>query len=167
MGATRAVADDHLAELLPARENLQNQRPQRCEPDGPGDEQNIVTRDLVHRPGSAERAADSDDGAPLEVLHRARHRTHGADCVDKLPLVAAVAADADRHLANAECCEHVELTGTARAGIAVARGEFPGEDPSHLPLDLDNAERPRRVNVLARNRGHAGGQCDQRRIGHG
>ncbi len=60
---------------------------------------------LTERPAHAEHVARRQPG------QRLGHLADGADRVDQPPGLGRVAADADRHLADAEGVEHVELPG--------------------------------------------------------
>ena len=80
---------------------------------------------------------------PTQPLQHVRHRADGADRVHQ-PAPVGLAADADRHLADARQVEHVELAGRVRQWrTVVGRLQLPGEDVAQLAAHAGDAERAR------------------------
>jgi hypothetical protein len=65
-------------------------------------------------PTGAEGAANADRIADSELGESARYRADGADGVDQRGRFGRIAAQGDRHLAQAETIEHIELSRTSR-----------------------------------------------------
>ena len=129
----RAIEDDEPAVALAVGAGSVDRRAQRREADAAGDDHHVRCLPPL-RP--ARRCRTGRGRRPicpgLQLAQRAGDRADVADGVDQPLRGGRVAADADRHLADAEHVEHVELAGRERerrrsAGVGELQGEGVGE----------------------------------------
>ena len=105
-----AAEDCHAPVVRAVREHMENCRPERCDAEPAGDDEQIAPLHLLEGPPRAVRPAHPELVAFAERFHGARHRPDGAHRMDETCGLGRVAADGDGHLACAVDVEHVELT---------------------------------------------------------
>ena len=142
------------------RENVHQGRAQRCQPDPPGDEDDVHPHAVVeHVPTRAVGSSHVEQLARLRVHEGMGHAADVTYGVLQHGGRTRVAADRDRHLADAEQAEHRVLAGLERQRDAVVRLELQGHGVVGLMTVGEHPERPRlhRVDQRRPTRGAGGG----------
>ena len=103
-------------------------RPQGRQPQAAGDNQDVLARHPVHRPGDPEGTPHSQHLSPLQAADGPGDVPHVPDGVHQGFGAGRIAADGDGHLAGPEGIEHVEL---ARGKGKVRRARRPGSGPGY------------------------------------
>ena len=139
----RAVEQHDPPVAVPVREQVVEGGPHRRHPDAAGHDHHIAALGLGHRPVRPVGPAYADLLARLPRAQRVRDRAHVADRVPDRAGRFGIAADRDRHLADPEGVQHVELArleGERAAGrLKLQRDRvvrFPprGGHPPRLPV---------------------------------
>ncbi len=151
----RAVAHNDFSEIRAPVQHLVDQPAQRRQADRTGNENQVGADNFVDRPGPSERAANADDGANPQLLHRIGHRPDGADRVHQRIGFPAIAADRDRDFPNPELIHHVELARPVMKRLPVQRLQVPGVDARYLPDHLGDPERHRHHRIAGKRIGRS------------
>ena len=107
--AARAVEQDDLAVAVALGEQAIERRAQRREAEPAGDDHDVATRPPRPSASRCRTARAARRIAGREPGQRRRNRADRADRVDEALRLDRIAAEADRHLADAEGGQHVEL----------------------------------------------------------
>ena len=138
----RADQDHHPPVTVAVAKRVIDDRPQRRQPQAPGDQQEIAPRGDVDGPRLSEGTAHAHHLAGRERAQGARHgaerpyRVHGVGR-------GRIAAHRDRRLAHAERVQHVELAGGERAA---RRRPFQPQGHHVGDLVVDGADADRHGN---------------------
>ena len=135
----RADQDHHPPVTVAVAKRVIDDRPQRRQPQTPGDQQEIAPRGDLDGPRLSEGTAHPDHLTGSERAQGARHgaeRPHGVHGVGR----GRIAAHRNRRLAHAKRIQHVELAGGERAA---RRPPFQPQGHHVGDLVLDGADANR------------------------
>ena len=144
LGSPGAVDHLDIAELAPMLEQVIQGRPQGRQPQAPGDNQDVLARHPVHRPGDPEGTPHSQNLSPFQAADGPGDVPHVADGVHQGSRASRIAADGDGHLAGPEDIEHVELArGKGKVRRPLGPGQLQGIGVGGLPLHFLDHKRGR------------------------
>ena len=149
----RAVQHGDPAKGPAVAQHRDDRGPQRREADPAGDHHHVVTASVGHVPSTSESPADTEHVAWGDRAQRPRDATDVADGVDEAAGLGRVAADGDRHLADAEGLQHRELPGVERQARAVEGSQVQGDGVVGVTAHALHAEGPGHHHIPARGTG--------------
>jgi len=137
---TRAINKDDSSVFFPMRQQLIKRGAQWRQPDAASHDYYVASHAIRDRPTTSEWAADANRIPGVEPPHRLGHGTHCPGGVFERVFADGVAADGDRHFADTEYIQHVELAWRERKPArVVSRLDLQRESISRFVSQPQNA----------------------------